>query len=176
MTLRVMVSDRTVASVRLWTQNCGAVFPQDADLGKIVERARRCLSGAAREDLGELQLMFAIGMEPFVQALRAGGRFHKGEQELGDIIFEAYKVVSFQTRLNQIYEYVVNSDDLWKVVDGHLMRSFRGDTLAQPRRGPGRSAKPLLPVSEARDRGRSALQQVVPRSRRSRCLARLGQL
>ena len=56
------MSDRTVGFVRLWTQNCGAVFPQDADLGKIVERAMRRLSGAAREDLGELQLIFAIGM------------------------------------------------------------------------------------------------------------------
>ena len=125
-----------MASVRLLTHNCGAVFPQDADLGKIVERARCRLSGAARGDLGELELMFAIGMEPFVQELRAGGRFPKGEHELGDIIFEAYKIVSFQTRQNQIYERVVNSDDLCKVVEGHLMRSFRGDTLARPRRGP----------------------------------------
>ena len=170
-----MVSDRTIASVRLWAQNCGAVFPQDADLGKVFGIARRTLSGAAREDLGELQLMFAIGMEPFVKALRAGGRFPKEERELGDIIFEAYKVVSFQTRLDQIYERVVNSDTMWKVVEGHLMRSFRGDTLARPRKGPGRAANPTLPVLQARDRGRSALLEVVPRMRRSRCLARLGQ-
>ena len=90
-----MVSDRTVASLRIWAQNCGAVFPQDAELGKVVERARKTLSSASREDLGELQLMFAIGMEPFVAALRAGGRFPKGEQELGETIFEAYKVISF---------------------------------------------------------------------------------
>ena len=92
----VMVSDRTIASVRLWTQNCGAVFPQGADLGKIVELARRTLSGAAREDLGELQLMFAIGMEPFVKALRAGGRFPKEERELGDIIFKHTRLSLFR--------------------------------------------------------------------------------
>ena len=73
-----MVSDRTVSSLRLWAQDCGAVFPQDAELGKMVERACKTLSSASREDLGELQLMFAIGMEPFVVALRAGGRFPKG--------------------------------------------------------------------------------------------------
>ena len=67
----VMVSHRTGSSLRLWAQNCGAVFPQDAELGKIIERARKTLSGASREDVGELQLMFAIGMEPFVVALRA---------------------------------------------------------------------------------------------------------
>ena len=79
-----MVSDRTVSSLRLWAQNCGAVFPQDAELGKIVEKARRALSGASREDLGELQLMFAIGMEPFVVALRTGKHSLRGEQELGE--------------------------------------------------------------------------------------------
>ena len=125
-----MVSERTVAALRIWAQNCGAVFPRDAELGKIVERARKTLSGASREDLGELQLMFAIGMEPFTAALRAGDHSSKGEKELGEVIFEAYKVISFRTRLNQIYERVVNSDDVWHGVEGHLMRAFRGDTLA----------------------------------------------
>ena len=148
-----MVSERTVAALRIWAQNCGAVFPRDAELGKIVERARKTLSGASREDLGELQLMFAIGMEPFTTALRAGDHSSKREKELGEVIFEAYKVISFRTRLNQIYERVVNSDDLWHGVEGHLMRAFRGDTLAPPARGPGRAAKPVLPIA----RGRSAL-------------------
>ena len=67
-----MVSERTVAALRIWAQNCGAVFPRDAELDKTVERARKTLSGASREDVGELQLMFAIGMEPFTAALRAG--------------------------------------------------------------------------------------------------------
>ena len=128
-------------------------FPLDADLAKIVERARKALLGAAREDLGELQLMFAIGMEPIITALCAGGRFPKGDQELGEIIYEAYKVVSSQTRLNQTYERVVNSHELWKGVEGHLVRSFRGDTMASPSLGPGRAARPVLPV----ERGRSAL-------------------
>ena len=68
--------------------------------------------------------MFAIGMEPFVAALHAGGRFPKGGLELGEIIFEADKVVSFRTRLNQIDERVENSHELWQGVESHLMRSF----------------------------------------------------
>ena len=148
-----MVSERTVSSLRIWAQNCGAVFPQDAELGKVAEKARKVLSGASREDLGELQLMFAIGMEPFVVALRAGGRFPKGETELGETVFEAYKIISFRTRLNQIYERIVNSEDLWRGVESHLMRAFRGDTLAPPARVPGRAARPVLPIA----RGRSAL-------------------
>ena len=131
-----MVSDRTASSLRLWAQNCGAVFPQDAELGKIVEKARRAHSGASREDLGELQLMFAIGMEPFVVALRAGKLSPKGQQELGEAIFEAFKVISYRTRLNRIYERVTNSEELWQGVEGHLMRALRGDTLAPPVRGP----------------------------------------
>ena len=153
-----MVSERTVSSLRIWAQNCGAVFPQDAEFGKVAEKARKVLSGASREDLGELQLMFAIGMEPFVVALRAGGRFPKGETELGEMVFEAYKIVSSRTKLNQIYERIVNSDDLWRGVESHLMRAFRGDTLAPPARVPGRAARPVLPIA----RGRSALGLPAP--------------
>ena len=55
------------------------------------------------------------------------------------------------------------------------MRSFRRETLAQPPRGRGRSARTILPVDNSRERGRSALHSTVPWTRRSRCLARLGQ-
>ena len=103
--------------------------------------------------------MFAIGMEPFVAALRAGGRFPKAEQELGEIIIEAYKVVSFWTRLNQSCERVVSSHKLWQGLERHLIRRFRGDTLASSARGPGRATRPVLPV----ERGRSALGLPVQR-------------